>query len=110
LRLIARIVAQQSASNGEHHPRDVGVVYSTRRGATTLTGSIENEDTPIYFVQARGHFKCSTCFSAPSATSITGRFLMLGLSTAGLEIVDFGIAPSAVNIASLGRVYNVKLA
>lgn len=106
LRRIARIVAEQSASLGEHHPRDVGVVYSTRRAATTLTGSIENEDTPIYFVQARGHFKCSTC--SVSTANVSGRFFTLGLATTDLQVVDFGIGPSAVRLNSLGHVYKLK--
>ena len=108
LRRLAAVVRRQAAILGEHHPAHVGVVMSTRRAATTLTGSIENEDTPIYFVQAQGYFTCGVgCFVPPGAKSPTGHYLTLGLSLAHLDVVDFGIADQAVNLQHLGPTHRL---
>ena len=75
LRRLEAVVKQQAAMLGEHHSTHAAVVISTRREATTLTGSIENEDTPIYFVQAQGHFTCGARCTGPSgATPVTGSY------------------------------------
>jgi hypothetical protein len=93
---------------GEHHSTHAAVVISTRRAATTLTGSIENEDTPIYFVQAQGHFTCGArCFGPSGATPTTGRYLTLGLGLDHLDILDFGIANQSVSLRTLGPVHRL---
>jgi hypothetical protein len=108
LRQLEAVLRRQSALLGEHHPTHAAVVISTRRAATTLTGSIENEDTPIYFVQAEGHFICDTCSGFGGAKLPTGRYLTLGLGLDHLEILAFGIADQHVNLRVLGPIHRLR--
>jgi hypothetical protein len=109
VRRLQAVVRRQAAELGEHHPLHAAVVISTRRAATTLTGSIANEDSAIYFVQAQGQFTCGAgCFGPPGAKAPTGHYLTLGLSLDHLDVLDFGIANQSVNLRKLGPVHGLS--
>jgi hypothetical protein len=103
-RLLAAADAAAKSNGGE--ARRVEVVKTTRGEAADFTGrGTQAQAEEVWVVQVSGDdYTCDLCSRPPGASSPKGRFITLVLRASDYEGTDFGMSPTATDLAKFGEV------
>jgi hypothetical protein len=99
------VLAALSQANGEASPTNITAVGTDRVSALKVLspGDVVNTaPVPVYVLSATGSFTGYGASFPRNAAPPTGRFLWVVVDAQTGEALDWGISPSAPNLASLG--------